>query len=336
MSYLYSEHSFGSQSIFSSSVGKAAILSLHHGIAASQEQTAVKKLKRRACSSRLAGVNADVVEHVPIERTESSREFHSGSLIENLLETHDVHGGREQSRHFHRHVGVPKERPRRIIVLVGVLIAVGFGKAVGFANIFRLIGRRNVYGSVRGRWRLRDQTAGRRNSAAAAGRIDENTDVRAGDALDDAFTDVCRAFLRVPEIVKARNAIGKKAQVSRQKPKTDFPCFFPSSVAILHGNDLLLMIIRERPAYGLQRRPQHEPQQRERRGDYEQDEEEDGAEDDLKRVEVALHLAPPHALQTGGDAAGEKTVQEPETREDQTPSYGMETFQEEIGERRRS
>ncbi len=253
MSYLYSEQSFGSQSVFSSSVGKAAILSLHHGIAASQEQTAVKKLKRRACSSRLAGVNADVVEHVSIERTESSREFHSSSLIKNLLETHDVHGGREQSGHFHRHVGVPKERPRRILVLVGVLIAVGFGKAVGFANIFR--GRGNVYGSVwRWRW-LWDQTAGRRNRAAAAGRINENTDVRASDALDDAFTDVRRAFLCVPEVVKARNAVGKKAQVSRQKPETDFPRFFPSSVAILHGNDLLLMIIRERSSYGLQRRP---------------------------------------------------------------------------------
>ncbi len=202
---------------------------------------------------RLAGVNADVVEHVSIERTESSREFHSSSLIKKPP------GDTRCPRRTGTERTLPSARRRPKSVRGGSLCWLEFWLQLG-------LGRPSVsqtssavaetsmdpYEDGGG---CGIKLLGRRNRAAAAGRINENTDVRASDALDDAFTDVRRAFLCVPEVVKARNAVGKKAQVSRQKPETDFPRFFPSSVAILHGNDLLLIIIRERPAYGLQRSP---------------------------------------------------------------------------------
>ncbi len=330
MSYLYSEQSFGSQSVFSSSVGKAAILSLHHGIAASQEQTAVKKLKRRACSSRLAGVNADVVEHVSIERTGARVSFIAALYQKPPGNTMSTEDGKRADTSIG--TSAPERASEADPCAVGVLIAVGFGKAVGFANIFR--GRGNVYGSVwRWRW-LWDQTAGRRNRAAAAGRINENTDVRASDALDDAFTDVRRAFLLCPRLLKRAMPSGRKHRFPVKTRNSDFPRFFPSSVAILHGNDLLLMIIRERSSYACSGAHRMNPAARTawrlwtgwRRGR------------SRRRPEAGGGSTPSRAAKCAPDwrCRREETVQEPETREDQTPSYGMETFQEGIGERRRS
>lgn len=242
--YLSGEQTFGRQRVLPSAVGKEVVLSFQHREPAGQEQAAVEELEMGAAARRLAGVHADVIQHVSEHGLQRLRELLRRPLVKHLLQAQHVHVGGKQRGHLPGDAALLTEAlgqqrsgsapVARVAPLVGVLVGVKTRIRLRRRFLRGAAGRGDrVIGGPRGRGMdlgrvgalaprglgRGERAVGWAESPAAAGGVYENANIGAAHSLSDALTDGGRPVLGVPQVVETSQAVRQQAQVSCGEPK---------------------------------------------------------------------------------------------------------------------